>query len=251
MIEVSIKEIKLISERHQRRLLNNIKFEIHPNQIYTILGTNGSGKSTLIKSLTKLLDQRFYSIDGEIIVDEKNILSLTEFDLRKLRQDKVKYVFQDAINGFDPLKKIGYYFKEFSVEKTNVDKLLEYFILPDSKTLFNMYPYELSGGMAQRVSLVLALSTNPQLLILDEPTSGIDTAISNLYLHKLKEFASQENNSVLLVSQDLTFSKNVSDKIAYLNNGTLSEFYDTEEFFNQKIDSSFESFISSYQSLSN
>ncbi len=133
---------------------------------------------------------------------------------------------------------------------TNIDELLEYFILPKSKNLFDMHPYELSGGMAQRVSLALALSTNPQLLILDEPTSGIDTAISNLYLYKLKEFASQGNNSVLLVSQDLTFSKNVSDKIAYLNNGTLSDFYNTNDFFSQKINSSFESFISSYQSIS-
>ncbi len=250
MVEVDIKEIKLIGERNSRTLLHDIEFEIQPNTINTILGINGSGKSTLIKSLTKLLDEKFYSIDGKIIIDEKDIFELNENELRNLRREKVKYVFQDAMNGFDHLKKLGYYFKEFATDNINIDELLEYFLLPKSKQLFNMHAYELSGGMAQRVSLVLALSTNPQLLILDEPTSGIDTAISNLYLHKLKEFASQKNNSVLLVSQDLTFSKIVSDKIAYLNNGTLSDFYDTEDFFNQKISSSFESFISSYQSLS-
>ena len=250
MVEVSIKEINLIGDRHNRKILNNIQFEIQPNKIYTILGINGSGKSTLIKSLTKLLDERFYSINGKILLDGENIFELNEFALRELRQRKIKYVFQDAMNGFDQLRKIGYYFKVFASESTSINELLEYFILPKSNELFKMYPYELSGGMAQRVSMVLALATNPQLLILDEPTSGIDTLISNLYLYKLKEFALKENNSVLLVSQDLTFSKCVSDKIAYLNDGTLSEFYDTKDFFNQKINSSFESFISSYQSLS-
>ena len=217
MIEADLKEIKLFGERNSRTLLHDIEFKIQPNTIYAILGINGSGKSTLIKSLTKLLDERFYSIDGKIIFDEKDIFKLNENELRKLRTEKIKYVFQDAMNGFDHLKKLGYYYKEFANDNINVDELLEYFLLPKSKQLFNMHAYELSGGMAQRVSLVLALSTNPQLLILDEPTSGIDTAISNLYLYKLKEFVFHRNNSVLLVSQDLTFSKNVSDKIAYLN----------------------------------
>ena len=186
MVEVSIKEINLIGDRHNRKILNNIQFEIQPNNIYTILGINGSGKSTLIKSLTKLLDERFYSINGKILLDEENIFELNEFALRELRQRKIKYVFQDAMNGFDQLRKIGYYFKVFASESTSINELLEYFILPKSNELFKMYPYELSGGMAQRVSMVLALATNPQLLILDEPTSGIDTLISNLYLYKLK-----------------------------------------------------------------
>ncbi len=249
MIEISIKEIKFIGERNSRAILHDIEFEIEPNKIYTILGSNGSGKSTLIKSLTKLLDERFYSVQGKALFEEKNIFDFNENELRKLREEKIKYVFQDAINGFDHLKKLGYYFKEFAYSSFNFDDTLKYFLLPNSKQLFNMYPYELSGGMAQRVSLVLALSTQPQLLIMDEPTSGIDSAISNLYMYKMKEFVLKDKKSILLVSQDLTFSKNVSDKIAYLNEGALSPFFDTNDFFNQKINASFETFISSYQSL--
>ncbi|MEO8399605.1 MAG: ATP-binding cassette domain-containing protein [Ignavibacteriaceae bacterium] len=249
MIDVSLNDIKILNENYSRTLLLDIYFKILPNNIYTILGLNGTGKSTLIKSLTKLLDEKFYKVEGKIFFDGINILSLSNLELQKFREEKVKYVFQDAINSFDHFKTIGYYFEKFAKKSYNFDEVLEYFILPKSERLFKMYPYELSGGMAQRTSLALALLTNPQLLILDEPTSGIDSAISNLYLHKLKEFASQNNNSVLLVTQDLSFAKIVSNKIAYLHNETLSEFYNVSEFFDTNLNSSFQKFVSSYQTL--
>ena len=97
-----------------------------------------------------------------------------------------------------------------------------------------MYPFEVSGGMAQRISLTLALSAEPELIILDEPTSGIDVGIANLFLLKLKEFAASGNHSVLLVTQDLDFAKRVSNKIARLSNEKLSEFKPVDEFFHEE-----------------
>jgi ABC-type dipeptide/oligopeptide/nickel transport system ATPase component len=97
-----------------------------------------------------------------------------------------------------------------------------------------MYPYETSGGMAQRISLVLALSAQPGLIILDEPTSGIDVGIANLFLFKLKDFVSENNHSVLLVTQDIDFARKISNKIAWLSNGNLSEFKSVEDFFNEE-----------------
>jgi ABC-type multidrug transport system ATPase subunit len=90
--------------------------------------------------------------------------------------------------------------------------------------------------MAQRISFVLALLSKPEIIILDEPTSGIDSAIANLFLLKLKDFVKQNRNSVLLITQDISFAEKISDKIAYLSKNRLSTFYNVKDFFNKKDD---------------
>ena len=104
--------------------------------------------------------------------------------------------------------------------------------------------------MAQRISLVLALLTHPQIIILDEPTSGIDSPISSLVLLKLKEFASSSDNSVLLVTQDLLFAKKISNKIAFLFDGNLSDFFSVPEFFNNPKNEKLNLFLNSYAEIS-
>ncbi len=230
MLSVSINEIKLVEINSVRLLLEKIMFDLEPGKIFTILGKNGSGKSTLIKSLTGLLDKKFYSVEGEVFFQGENILKMSEEKLLKLRRNKIKYVFQDAANSFDPLKKLKYYFDNSADHKIEIDLLLEYFLLPDLDELKKMYPYEISGGMAQRTALALALLANPKLIILDEPTSGIDSAIANLMLLKLKDFVS-DGNSVLLVTQDLIFAKKISSKISHLADKRISSFYTPDEFF--------------------
>ena len=236
MLRVQIKEITIKTPAQNRVLLNDAFFDISENQIFTILGKNGSGKSTFAKSITKLLDEGYYSVYGSVYFNEKDIFSLSIEELLKLRQDKIKYVFQDAMNSFDHLKKLKYYFDLIVKDKNEIDDLLSYFLLPESEKLFKMYPYEVSGGMAQRISFVLALLSKPELIILDEPTSSIDSAIANLFLLKLKEFAKQNKNSVLLITQDILFAEKVSDKIAYLSNNRLSVFYNVKDFLNKKDD---------------
>jgi len=229
MLSISIKRIKLGEINSERLLLENICFDLEPKKIFTILGKNGSGKSTLIKSLTGLLDKKYYSVEGSVIFEEENILTLPQEILLQLRKNKIKYVFQDAANSFDPLKPLRYYF-DIVNQKDELNSLLEYFFLPKQEELYKLYPYEISGGMAQRVGIVLSLLAHPKLLILDEPTSGIDSAIANLMLLKLKDFVSQ-GNSVLLVTQDIIFAEKISDKISYLSGGKLAQFYNTSEFF--------------------
>jgi len=236
MLQVRIKEITIKSPGHNRLLLNDASFDLIENQVFTILGKNGSGKSTFAKSITGLLDKRHYSVWGTVHFNGKDIFALKPEELLQLRKDSIKYVFQDAINSFDQLKKLNYYFNLLSKNKDEIDLLLSYFLLPDSKKLYKMYPYEVSGGMAQRISFVLALLSMPEIIILDEPTSGIDSAIANLFLLKLKEFTAQNGNSVMLITQDISFAEKVSDKIAYLSKSRLSAFYDVKDFFNKKDD---------------
>jgi ABC-type glutathione transport system ATPase component len=230
MLNVLLNKVSVTKENKERVILKDIVFELEKNNIYTILGKNGSGKSTLLKSLTGLLVDRFYSVNGKVIYDEKDILSLDKDELQKIRRNEIKYVFQDPVNSFDHLKTFRYYFDLVSKNQKSIDEQLEFFLLPDSKTLFKMYPYEVSGGMAQRISLILTLLAKPKIIFLDEPTSGIDAPIVNLLLIKLRKFVN-EGNIALMVTQDIELAKNASTKIALLSEGILSKFTSSEEFF--------------------
>ena len=250
MLDISIKNLWLKNRDGCKIILKDISFVLPANNIYTIVCKNGSGKSTLIKSLSGLLDKRFYTIEGQILFNSKNIISLNQNELLEFRREKIKYVFQDAVNSFDHLKKIGYYFKKLVKDSGETENLLNYFLLPEPGKLFAMYPYEVSGGMAQRISLVLTLLTHPEIIILDEPTSGIDAPIANLVLLKLKEFASTDSNSVLLVTQDMLFAKRISDQISFLKDGSLTDFLSVPEFFNNIINENLDSFLNSYSEVS-
>ncbi len=127
--------------------------------------------------------------------------------------------------------------------------LLTYFLLPKSTELQKLHPYEVSGGMTQRISLALALLTKPALIILDEPTSGIDSAIANLFLLKLKEYVQENSSSVLLVTQDLSFANMISDKMALLTNRKFTQFLPPEEFFKSRENILADDLINSYLQL--
>lgn len=229
MLEVNINYINLKDGMSSKPLLRNIRFGLEEGNIYTVLGKNGSGKTTLINSLTKLLDNNVYDINGSVNYYGSNIYEMNINDLLNLRKKNIRYVFQDSVNSFDPLKKFEYYFKNLNIDLNELEVLLEYFLLPNLEKLSAMYPYEVSGGMAQRVSACIAISNKPKLLILDEPTSAIDITISNLLCKKLREFATGHKAMILIITQDLDFAENVSDYIAYLKEGSLSNFSPVSE----------------------
>lgn len=245
---IDIKKIILADQNGIRTILENLDFKLTPGKIYSILGKNGSGKSTLIKSLTMLLNKNSYYIDGNVLWNGENIFTMTEERLLKLRQKEIRYVLQDLTNNFDPLKKIRYYFDNSGFDQNNIAKQLKSFLLPEFKTISKLHSYEISGGMAQRLSLLLALLPDPQLLILDEPTSAVDYTNVNLIKLKLKDYV-KANGSVLIVTQDIAFAKAVSDEIAFLQNGCLSQFVNKDSFFDFKDETNYSGFLNSYNEL--
>jgi ABC-type glutathione transport system ATPase component len=249
MLKVNIENITLSNNRDRYLLLQDIYFETFYGKVYTILGRNGAGKSTLIKSLTGLLNENIFNINGTVLFEGKDIFSCSEDGLRSIREFSIRYVFQDAANCFDPLKSFKYYFDNSGADKNKKVELLNYFLLPPYDEIVNLFPYEVSGGMAQRLSLVLALLAEPELLILDEPTSGIDYTVLNLLLFKLKQFSKEEKKTVLLVTQDIKFAEKVSDEIAFLSKGTLSSFKENDDFFKHTDGEVLQSFINSFSEL--
>ena len=246
MLEVDLSKIKL---KPDSTILENIRFNISDNNVYTIIGKNGTGKTTLIKALTSLLNKNIYSVEGKVLFQNKDLLSLNKNELLLVRRNKIKYVFQDAINGFDPLKTFKFYFNKLLKDNEEIDQLLDYFILPNSKELFKLYPYEVSGGMAQRINFILALLTRPEIIILDEPTSGIDTAILYLFIERLKAFTRVNDNAVLLVTHDFTFAQKVSDKIAFISGNGLTDFASPDDLLNNNSNAALNVLLESYKQL--
>lgn len=250
MLSADIDSVVLCAEDKNQLVLRNIKFDITKGKIYSILGKNGSGKSTLIKSLTSLLPDNLYEINGNVLFGSTDLMKTSEESLREFRKNKIRYVFQDAANSLDPLKKIKYYFDLTNVSPLKIEELLIYFLMPSYKKLSVLYSYELSGGMAQRLLIILALLANPDLLILDEPTSGVDYAVMNLILLKMKNFVRDNDKSVLVVTQDINFAIKSSDFIAYLSEGNLSKFFTPSELMSSP-DEKVKNFIESCKELDN
>ena len=230
MLKVDIKNISRTDQDNKIIVLRDIHFTIDPGKVYLLLGKNGSGKSTLIQSLTNLLNKNIFDIDGSVIWNDENILTVNEDKLILIRKNEIRYVLQDLTNNFDPLKKIKYYFDTSGLSEELISKQLKELLLPDYKTISQLYPYEISGGMAQRLSFLFAILPKPKVLILDEPTSAIDYTNINLIKLKLDEHKSS-GNSALIVTQDIQFAKEVSDEVAFLANQTLTEFRTNESFF--------------------
>ncbi|MGB5528758.1 MAG: ATP-binding cassette domain-containing protein [Ignavibacteriaceae bacterium] len=250
MLNVDINSVSLLNEYRGRILLKSIKFDINKGKVYTILGKNGSGKSTLIKSLTALLPALQYEVKGKVLLNGTDLLNASEENLIAIRKSKIRYVFQDVANSLDPLKKIKYYFDLSNISPLKIEELLLFFLLPAYKKLSGLHSYELSGGMAQRLLIVLALLANPDILILDEPTSGVDYAVMNLILLKIKNFTRDNDKSVLIVTQDINFALKLSDQIAYLSEGNLTRFYNPDELLNSP-DDKMKNFIHSFKEISN
>jgi ABC-type glutathione transport system ATPase component len=250
MLTADISSISIFMEGELRTILKNIKLDIQPGKIYTILGKNGSGKSTLIKSLTVLLPTDRYRVIGNVLFEGNDLLNIDEEKLREIRKNNIRYVFQDAANSLDPLKRIKYYFDLSEKAITLIGEHLNYFQLPEYKKISHLHSYELSGGMNQRLMFVLAILATPNLIILDEPTSGVDYAVMNLILLKLKEFVKEKDKSVLIVTQDINFAIKLSDYVAYLSEGTLTRFFTPNELISSS-DTNLKNFINSFKEISN
>jgi len=227
MLSVKLDKINILNKNSSFAILHEIDFTIPNNSVYTILGSNGSGKSTLLKAIPRLLNSNVFEVKGNVIIEGVDILSLPEKKLNDYRKSKIKIVFQDAANCFDPLRRLNYYFK-LADSNNNIDwdPILKKFLLPDFAEISKKYPYELSIGQAQRLNFALALVVNPRILLLDEPTSALDVINNNLFKYIIEDYISQSTNSILLVTHDISFAKEVSSKVAILNNSTLSEFVD-------------------------
>jgi len=227
------------------RAVDGISFELYPNEIYGVAGESSCGKTTLIKVISGNTKPPLNVISGSINYqfgsDEVDMLNISKEGLRRnVRWKEISYVMQGSMSVLNPVRKIIKTFEDI-VEThdriTDKNKFLEQarahvnrLGLPTE--VLNSYPHQLSGGMRQRVAIVLATIFQPSLIIADEPTTALDVVVQRGVLQMIKNIQAMSSNTVLLVTHDMAVHANVADRVMIMYAGRIAEEAPTEIIFN-------------------
>lgn len=231
---LQVKDLSLdyLSRQGVVHALNGVSFSLRRSQILGVVGESGSGKSTLAYAILRLLPPNAVYRSGQVVFDGKSMLDLSEKELKDIRGKRISMVFQDPATSFNPLFKIGDQIgrvlqihrglgkKEARAEAT---KYLESVELSDPDRVLGAYPFQLSGGMQQRVMLAMALSTGPDLIIADEPTSAVDATIQVDILELLSRLRRELDFSMLFISHSLDVISAVCDDVVVMYAGSVVE----------------------------
>ena len=217
--------------------LCGVSFTVAKGEIFGIVGESGSGKTTICKALIGLAGKSAH-ISGEIVLNGRDILNLQQKDLRKI-YGKEMALLPQSIASLNPLLTIGTHIEEtirahFKIKSKKLLKekavnLLRTLKLADGKRVYRSFPYQLSGGMNQRVLMAVAFCCFPLLLIADEPTTGLDHELQNSLLETIIDLKHDRGISMLFVTHDLKAVENICDKIAVMYNGLFVETGNTKD----------------------
>jgi len=211
--------------------VREISFDIHQGETLALVGETGSGKSTLALAMLGLLDRQTRVEAGGILYEGRNVYSLTKAEWKSILGGKVGLVFQDARSALNPVLTVEDHLVETLQSHRQLSKkeararsaeLLEEVGIPPNHG--KRYPFELSGGISQRVGIALAICNDPQLLIADEPTSAVDAMIQTQILDLLMVMKQRHGLSLLLISHDLALVSQVADSVFAMYHGRIVEF---------------------------
>jgi peptide/nickel transport system ATP-binding protein len=218
------------------RAVDGVSLAVKKGEIMGIIGESGSGKSTLAFSMLNLVPPPGRIVGGDIKIGSTSVRSLSAGDLRQFRWTRVAMVFQSAMNALDPVHTIGAQIVETIRQHRKTSRAdawkraLELLRLVNiAPSLASAYPHELSGGMRQRAIIALALCLDPDVLIADEPTTGLDVVVQGVVLRMLKEVRDRLGITLVLISHDISIMGAMCDRIAVMYAGKIVEIGDTRE----------------------
>jgi len=243
VLEVRGLTVEFETARGPLRAVNNVSFWLGDGESLGLVGESGSGKTTLATSILRLLAPNARVVSGEVIVDGMDVLRMSEAELNsKLRWKVISYVPQASQNALDPLYKVGDQFVETVRAHTNMGvaeileragELLEQVNVERSK--LNSYPWQLSGGQKQRIMIALALILKPKIIILDEPTTALDTIVQAQIIELFRKLKEYERLSTIFISHDVSVIANVSNKVGVMYAGRLMELGTSSEIFHRPL----------------
>ena len=243
MSVLSVKDLSISYQTDSGPLqaLRGVSFDIDDNNIVGIVGESGCGKSTLIGSIIKLLDNNAIVEKGEIFFQDKNIISLSDDDMKNILGVDISVIFQDPMQAHNPVLTIGqqmidiqYRDKKSKKQKQNhAIEMLQLVGMPDPESRIYQYPHEFSGGMRQRIAIAMALMVKPALLIADEPTTALDATLEVQIIQKLKELQKNIHCSILFVSHHLGVIAELCDEVIVMYAGEIVESGNVRDIFHR------------------
>ena len=211
------------------RAVDGVSFDIHARRTLGIVGESGSGKSVTSLSIMRLLDQPGRVAGGEILFRGRNLATLPEAEMCRLRGQALCLVFQDPMTALNPVYRVGRQVAEailahnaisFREARARVIELFGMVGIPDAERRFDEFPHNLSGGMRQRVTIAMAMANRPDLLILDEPTTALDVTIQAQILDLVKGLT---DTTVLLITHDIGVVREMCDEVIVMYGGRVME----------------------------
>jgi peptide/nickel transport system ATP-binding protein len=237
---VAVQDLQVVVDSTGTPVISEVSFEISRGEIFGVVGESGSGKTTVGLALLGHARRGLRIAGGTVLLGDRNILALDEEQLRRLRGSLVSYVPQDPASSLNPALRIGTQLREIieahgnqpdSAVSERVAETMREVALPDDRAFLKRYPHELSGGQQQRVGLAMAFANRPRLIVLDEPTTGLDVTTQAHVLSTVRELATLHDVAALYVSHDLAVVATLAERVAVMYAGRVVEIGGAEELF--------------------
>jgi len=222
------------------KAVDGVSYEIRYGQTVGVVGESGCGKSITALSVMRLIERPGRTIAGEILLDGRDLLKLSEEEMRDVRGNTISMIFQEPMTSLNPVYPVGDQIAEAVQLHRKVDRrqawdraieMLQQVGIADAKRRVKAYPHQLSGGMRQRVMIAMALSTNPELLIADEPTTALDVTIQAQILELMKSLREENRMAIMLITHDLGVIAEMADEVVVMYAGKIVERADVTTLF--------------------
>jgi nickel transport system ATP-binding protein len=242
VLQVKDLKVQVKSNNGATTLVQDINFELKRGKILGLVGESGCGKTVTSTSILQLLDRKTTTIEGSIVLKEQELNGLDEKEMRKIRGKDIAFIMQNPMNAFTPVFTIGHQFVETIRSHTSCNKkqatelaieAMHNVNLPNPVGLLKYYPFQLSGGMLQRVMIAIAACLHPAVIIADEPTTALDVKNQKVVLHHLDKIRSEYGSAILLISHDLGVISEMADEVAVMQNGRIVEKADVFQLFDE------------------
>ncbi|HSL43434.1 MAG TPA: ABC transporter ATP-binding protein, partial [Anaerolineales bacterium] len=226
------------------RAVDGVSFEVYPGEVLGLVGESGCGKSVTSLSIMRLISKPGRIDEGEILLDGEDLLKLPEEEMIKVRGNRISMIFQQPQTALNPVFKVGDQLAEVLDVHQDLGKeagwkravaLLKMVGVPDPERRAEAYPHELSGGMAQRVMIAMALACVPELLLADEPTTALDVTIQAQILDLMRDLRTEMGTSVILITHDLGVVAEMAERVAVMYAGEIVEQTDVNSLFDQPL----------------
>ena len=226
------------------RAVDGVDIEVYPGEVLGLVGESGCGKSVTSLSIMRLISKPGRVDAGEILLDGENLLEFPENEMIKVRGNRISMIFQQPQTALNPVFKVGDQLAEVLDVHQDLGKdagwnraieLLRMVGVPDPERRVEAYPHELSGGMAQRVMIAMALACVPELLIADEPTTALDVTIQAQILDLIRSMRKEMGTSVILITHDLGVVAEMAERVAVMYAGEIVEQTDVNSLFDEPL----------------